>query len=212
MEIKFHGHACFTIKDQKFTLVTDPYDSSTGLNPPKFSAQAVTVSHVDPAHNNTKTVEGEPKVFDWPGEYETNGIHFKGIHSFHDPKESKEQRENTIFHINWNGIRFCHLGDQGTKLTPAQLEQVGDVDVLFVPIGGRDTIDAKKAKEVVEQIEPRVVIPMVYQTEGSKLGLNALEPFLAVMGAKTAEPMESFTVKRSDLPEDTSKVVVLSVV
>lgn len=210
MEIKFHGHACFSIKEGKVTMVTDPYGEATGLKLPKLLANLVTVSHQDPAHQNTEGVEGEPRVFDWPGEYEISGVYLKGVHSFHDPKESKVQRENTVFHITWNGIRLCHLGAQGTKLTPQQLEKVGEVDVLFVPVGGQEGIDAKKAKEIVEQMEPRVVIPMTYHTEGSKGGLGSLESFLSVMGAKSVEPLDSFTFKKSELPEDTSRLVVLN--
>ena len=150
-------------------------------------------------------------VLNWPGEYETKGVHFKGIHSFHNQKEDKEQLENTIFTINFNGIRLCHLGAQGTKLTPEQLEQVGGTDILFVPVGKNDTLDPKKAKEVIEQIEPRVVIPMAYNTDGSNRGLSPVGDFLSIMGADGLESLDSFTVKRSELPEDNSKVVLLNV-
>jgi len=210
MEIKFHGHACFSIKDGKITLVTDPYSNEIGLKLPDLKANIVTVSHDNKAYNNSKAVEGDPMVLNWPGEYENNAIYFKGIHSFHNTKEDKEQLENIVFVITWNGIRLCHLGAQGTKLTPEQLENVGDVDVLFVPVGGKGTVDAKKAKEIIEQIEPRVIIPMAYHTDGSKLALDTLENFLSVMGSKAIDPVDSFEVKRSEMPEDNSKLIVLN--
>jgi L-ascorbate metabolism protein UlaG (beta-lactamase superfamily) len=212
MEIKFHGHACFSIEDSGIRIVTDPFKEETGLKLPALKADVVTVSHNAPAYNNADGVEGDPKIFSWPGEYETGGIHFKCIHSFHNQKEDEEQMENNVTVIHFNGIRLCHLGAQGTKLTPEQLEKVGDVDILFVPVGGKDTLDPKKAKEVVEQIEPRVVIPMVYHTDGSKLGLAALQDFTKVMGASGEEFQDSFKVKRSELPEDNSKLVLLNVV
>jgi len=211
MEIKFYGHACFSITEEGITVVTDPFREEIGLKLPKLLADAVTVSHNAAPYNNVDAIEGDPKVFSWPGEYETKGIHFKLIHSFHNQKEDKEQLENNIAVINWGNIRLCHLGAQGTKLTPEQLEQVGEVDILFVPIGGKGCLEAKKAKEVIEQIEPRVVIPMCYNTDGSKLELNSRDAFLSVMGAKVDEPMDSFKVKRSELPEDNSKMVVLNV-
>ena len=211
MDIKFHGHACFSIKNSDITVVISPYSDSIGLKLPKLTADVVIVGHDNEAHNNVKGVDGEPMILNWPGEYETKGVHFKGIHSFHNSKEDEEQLENTIFKINNNGIRFCHLGAQGTKLTPEQLEQVGDVDVLFVPVGKEGNLDAKKAKEIIEQIEPRIVIPMTYHTEGSNRGLDPVDTFLAVMGAQGLEPLDKFTVKRSELPEDNSKVVVLQV-
>lgn len=210
MQISYHGHACFSIKHGEESLVTDPYDDSVGLKLPELKPTIVTVSRKHPHHNNAKAVQGEPKVFDWPGEYETSGIHLMGISSFHNPKEDTEQLENTIFIISWSGIKICHLGSLGTKLTPEQTEAVGDVDILFVPVGGKGVIDAKKAKEVIEQIEPRVIIPMMFNTEGSTAGLDPLEPFLAEMGAQAADRLDSFTLKRSELPDDASKVVVLN--
>ena len=210
MEVKFYGHACFSIKEGKITIVTDPYSDKIGLKLPKLKADVVTIGHDNEAHNNVKAVEGDPMVLNWPGEYEKEGIHFKGIHSFHNTREDKEQLENIIFTINFNDIRFCHLGAQGTKLTPEQLEQVGDVDVLFVPVGKVGTMDAKKAKEVIEQIEPRIVIPMAYHTEGSKKGLDPIGNFLSIMGSEGLEPIDTFIVKKSELPEDNSKIVVLN--
>lgn len=211
MEIKFHGHACFSITEGGITVVTDPFREMIGLTLPKLSADAITVSHNADPYNNVDAVGGEPKIFSWPGEYETQGIHFKLIHSFHNPKEDEEQLENNITLIHWSNIRLCHLGAQGTKLTPDQLEQAGEVDILFVPVGGKGCLDSKKAKEVLEQIEPRVVIPMCYDLPGSQLGLAGLETFLSIMGSVTANPEDRFMVKRSELPEDNSKVIVLSV-
>ena len=211
MEIKFYGQACFSISGDGATVVTDPYKEEIGLKLPSLSADAVTVTHNSAAHNNPSAIEGDPKHFDWPGEYETKGVHFKLIHSFHNQKDDAKQLENNIVVIHWGGVRLCHLGAQGTKLTPEQLEQVGDVDILFVPVGGKECLDPKKAKEIVEQIEPRVIIPMCYGTEGNNLGLGTLEAFLTVMGSKIEEPLDSFKVKRSELPDDNSRVVVLNV-
>jgi L-ascorbate metabolism protein UlaG (beta-lactamase superfamily) len=205
MKIKFYGNTCFSIGDSSVTLVTDPHEKISSLK-----ANAVTVSQKDPEHSNVSGIQGTPKILDWPGEYEVSGIHIQGIASFHNAKEDKEQKENTIFSFGLNGIRLCHLGCIGTKPTPEQLEEVGDVDVLFVPVGGKDTIDAKKAKEVIEQIEPRIIIPMAYCVEDDKCGLGPLAPFLQEMGAQAIIPIDEFDFKRSDLPEDSSKVVILN--
>jgi len=208
MQIKFHGHSCLSIKND-ILVVMDPYDDSTGLTLPSLKADVVTVSHNDPHHNNSSAIDGEPKIFNWPGEYETGGSHFKGIASFHNTKDDVEQKENTIFIFNLDGIRFCHLGALGTKLTPEQLDQIGDVDILFIPVGGKGGVDAKKAKEVVEQVEPRIIIPMAYHTEGCKCGFDAVDGFLKEMGSQPGEPIDVYTVKRSDMPDDSSKVVVI---
>ena len=210
MQIKYYGHACFSIEDKENTVITDPYSDEIGLKLPSLSASIVTVSHDNKPYNNVSSISGEPMILNWPGEYERGGIHFKGVNSFHNTKDDTEQLPNTVFIIDTNNIRLCHLGAQGAKLTSEQLESIGDVDILFVPVGGKGhSIDAKKAKEVIEQIEPRVVIPMMYHTDGSNLGLGSLEDFLSIMGANAIEPVNVFAVKRSELPEDNSKVVLL---
>jgi len=205
MKIKFYGNSCFSVSDGNFTIISDPHDKLK--NPLK--ANVVVISQNDPKHNNKAVIQGDPKVFDWPGEYEVGGVHMQGIASFHNVKEDKEQMENTIFTFEINGVHFCHLGQLGTKLIPEQLEQIGDVDVLFIPVGGKMTIDAKKAKEVIEQVEPRVIIPMAYCAEEDNCGLGSIAPFLLEMGAQTIEPIDEFDLKRSELPEDASKVVIL---
>ena len=194
MQIKYHGNSCFTIKEGDFSLVADPFE---GVSFEK--ANAMTQSQTS---SSFKSPSPETKRFNWPGEYETAGVYLMGIASFHNTKESEKQEENTIFKIECNGMRLCHLGRLGTKPTPEQLEQIGDVDVLFVPVGEDGTIDAKKAKEVIEQIEPRLMIPMLYTEE-------ALAAFLKEMGAVSAERLDVISVKRSELPEEMSKVVVL---
>ncbi|QQR83298.1 MBL fold metallo-hydrolase [Candidatus Peregrinibacteria bacterium] len=211
MKIKFHGHACFSIEDKNIAWVTDPFQKSIVLSMPKLTATMVTESlDASEAHNAHELIGGTFKRFNWPGEYETMGVHVKGVSTFHNSKEEESQLANVVFVAHLNGINVCHLGALGTKLSSEHLEKIGDIDVLMVPVGGKNCIDAKKAKEVVEQIEPRVVIPMMYDTEGSNQGLAPVTPFLSEMGAQSAEHVDSFTFKKGDLPEDTTKVVVLN--
>ena len=205
MKIFFHGNTCFSINDSNFTVVTDPHSKVSDL-----TANVVTISNKENDSHNVEAVTGERKVFDWPGEYEIGGVHFQGIASFHNPKESAEQKENTVFKMELNGVHLCHLGSLGTALTAEQIEEIGDVDILFLPVGGKGTIDAKKAKEVIEQIEPRIIIPMSYCDEDCNCDAGALQPFLSEMGSKEIEPLSEFILKRSELPDDTSKIVVLN--
>ena len=209
MEIKFYGQACFSIEDKGVMVVMDPFSDEIGLKLPKLKSNVVTVSQNLPAYNNVKGVEGEPRIFNWAGEYETKGVHFRCIHSL-APGLKGEMIENNITLIHFNSIKFCHLGNQAEKLTPEQLEQIGDVDILFVPVGDKAGLGSKKAKGVVEQVEPRVIIPMIYSTEGNKLDLAPLTSFLSDMASTSSEPMDSFKFKKSELPEDNTKVVVLN--
>ena len=207
MKINFYGNACFSIKDGDFTIVTDPHDKLSK----SLKGNVVTVSNKDPEHSNVKAVEGEPKIFNWPGEYETAGVHMQGIASFHDPKDAKEQKENTVFKIELNGTHLCHLGALGTALTAEQIEEIGDVDILFLPVGGSNTVNAKKAKEIIEQIEPRVIIPMSYCDENNECNIDQVKPFLTEMGSKVEEPLDEFVVKKSEMPDDSTRILVLNV-
>ena len=210
MQIKFHGHTSFTVEESGTTLLFDPYNDSIGLKPVDPKANIISISWKNAPYNAVQSVEGDTKLFDWPGEYEVHGVHFKRIASIVKPEEG-EAVENTITIVHWGKVRLCHLGMQADKLTEEQINQIGDVDILFVPVGGTPLLDAKKAKAVVEEIEPRVVIPMAYNTEGSTLGLKSVGDFLSEMGASGVEEMVSFKVKRSEMAEESSKVILLGI-
>ena len=188
MEIIWHGQNCFTFKGTSATVVTDPYSGIGTLK-----ADMVTVSQDDPKFNALTKIEGAPRIFDWPGEYEASGVLVMAI----------DCGGKRIFHIEMEGIRFLHLGTLNTQLTESMIEQLGEVDVLLIPVGGGDALDAKGAHEVIEQIEPRIVIPMGYQSGG-------VEPFLKEIGAHM-EPQDKFVIKgRGSLPEETTQFVVLN--
>jgi len=210
MEIKFYGQACFSIEDKGINVLLDPFSEALGMPVPSLAADVVTVSCDEKAYNNTAVAQGEPRIFDWPGEYETKGVHFLRIPSFRTPEKAEEQLENTLTLIHFNGIRLCHLGAQGRTLTEEQVEQIGDIDILFLPVGGESVLTPKSAKKMMEAIEPRVVIPMCYATEGNTETLGPLSAFLSEFGATTEEPMDAFKFKKSDLPDDNAKTIVLN--
>ena len=178
----------------------------------------VTHSHYD--HNNVKEVGGSPFLAQGPGEYERKDIFIRGIPSFHDEKpasagatagkDGEERGQNTIYTIEAEEMRLCHLGDLGQKeLTPEQLEQIGDIDILMAPVGGTYTIDAKGAAKIISQIEPRLVIPMHYHLPKLKVKIDGLDLFLKEMGQKSAESLPKLLVKRKDLTVEETKIVVL---
>lgn len=215
MQIFWKGQACFSVvisqsKQEQVRLVIDPFDESIGFKLPAMEADIVLVSHEHPDHNNVKGVGGNPFVASLPGEYEVKDIFIKGIPSFHDNSQGKERGQNTIFTIAAEDMRLCHLGDLGQKeLSSEQIDQIGEVDVLFIPVGGLYTIDAKEAAAIVNQIEPKIVIPMHYALPKLKFKLSEVEQFLKVMGEKNGEPEQKLLVKAKDLSTDKVRVVVL---
>lgn len=205
MTIIWHGQSFFEIvtkdKERKeLKIVLDPFDESIGLKIPKTEARILLISHQHPDHSNKKAISGSYFLIEEPGEYEINGIHIQGISA----------GEVTIYVIETEDIKICHLGDFGQKeLTPEQLDQLGDIDVLMVPIGGVYTIDAKGASKIISQIEPKLVIPMHYQISKLKLKLNSLEQFLKEMGSPAIESQKKLKIKSSDLSKEKTEIAVL---
>jgi L-ascorbate metabolism protein UlaG (beta-lactamase superfamily) len=214
-KINWAGQSCFQIsvsnsRDHSADIVIDPFDEETGLKVPNFSADILLVTHQHHDHNNIKAVKADPFLIDGPGEYEVKEVFIKGIPAFHDDKEGKERGVNTIYTIEAEGLRFCHLGDLGQKqLTDEQLEKIGNVDILMIPVGGQFTISSQEAQRIVSQIEPRIVIPMHYEIPKLKEKLDDVGKFLKAMGKNSIEAQDKYVVKFSALPKDGVEVVVL---
>lgn len=215
MDITYLGHSSFKIKAKGATIVTDPYDSEmVGL---KFSAQEadiVTISHDHKDHNASSKVSNVKKVISGPGEYEVMGVSILGYKTFHDATNGAERGKNTIYVIETEGLRICHLGDLGHALNEDLVNELGDVDVLMIPVGGGFTIGSKEAANIVSQIEPFFVIPMHYQGPGLNqstfASLETPEAFLKETGLPV-ENLDKFTIKKEDILEDqNTKVLVLA--
>lgn len=210
MVITWLGHACFKIQSGETVIVVDPYAKEVGLTPPRFRADIVLVTHPHYDHSNKETLTGDPFIITDPGEYETRGVYIQGIQTFHDTVEGKERGLNTIYKIECEGIRLLHLGDFGEKeMRSETLEDIGTIDILMTPVGGKYTIDGEGATRVVHQIEPQFVIPMHYKIPGLKIAIDGVEPFLKEMGATKIEAQEKFTIKKRDIAEKEKTEVVL---
>jgi L-ascorbate metabolism protein UlaG (beta-lactamase superfamily) len=215
MEIRYLGHSSFLIKTKEAKLVTDPFDSSIGMNFSKQEADVVTASHQHPDHNNIKAISGDPLVIEWPGEYEKKGIRVFGYKWYHDDKKGEERGENILYKIEAEGISILHCGDLGAPLNDALLEEIGSIDILMIPVGGHYTIDASTATGIIKKIEPNIVIPMHYNHD--KLDQKTYEKvagvdeFLKEMGTEKQTPLDKLVVKKEDLNEEEMKVVVMQI-
>lgn len=219
LQINYLGQSCFSLKGKEGIVITDPYDPKIGMTMPKVSADVVTVSHQHPDHNAisrvTPTVRRDkPFIIDAPGEYEVAGISVFGYPTFHDDKKGAERGPNIMYAIHLDGLVVVHLGDLGHELDEKTLEKLEKVDVLLIPVGGKFTIDAKTAVDVIREIEPSYVIPMHYKTEQHThemfSDLGTVEDFMKAYGV-TKEPVGSFSISSSTLPEETELVVMKSV-
>lgn len=215
MNIIWHGQACFQIiaqpaKNSQVRIIIDPYSEEIGLKLPKLEADIVLTTHSHHDHNNIKAIAGNPFLIEGPGEYEIKGIFTQGIPSWHDQEQGAKRGANTIYAIEAEAIRICHLGDFGqAELSSEQLEKIGNVDILMLPVGGVYTIDAESAAKVMSQIEPKITIPMHYSLPKLKVKLEPLDKFLKIVGIKSVEPLSKLSIKKKDIPEEESKIIVL---
>jgi L-ascorbate metabolism protein UlaG (beta-lactamase superfamily) len=214
MEISYLGHSSFKIKTKTATVITDPFDPKmVGLKYSGVEGEIVTVSHNHQDHNATDRVSGVKKIVDGPGEYEISGVTIMGYKTFHDGKQGAEKGENTVYVIEADGLRVVHLGDLGHLLSDDLVDEIGDVDVLMIPVGGFFTIGPKEATEIISKIEPFFVIPMHYKVAGIAPSLSEkllpVTDFLRESGI-TTENLPKFSLKKEDILEDqNTKVVVL---
>ena len=208
MEIVWLGHSCFRIRGKGATVVTDPFDKTLGYPVRKLNANIVTVSHDHPHHNFVEAVANSPRVISRPGEYEITNVFINGIPSFHDAEQGALRGKNTVYFIEMEDLKICHLGDLGHLPTPEKLEQMSNADILMVPVGGVMTLGATQAAEAISLLSPRIVLPMHYKTDAVNIELEPIERFLKEMGLQEVEPQPKLMVTKSTLPTET-RVMVL---
>ncbi|OIO52536.1 MAG: hypothetical protein AUJ19_01040 [Parcubacteria group bacterium CG1_02_58_44] len=214
MIITWLGYSCFKIeiqnRDSKVSVVTDPFSAEGKVRLPRsLTAEIVTVSHDSPRHNAVSEVDGKPFVVSGPGEYEVKDVSVIGMPTFYEELDGKRSGVNTVYCLTAENLHLVHLGDLKHLLDDADLKDLSDIDILFVPVGGGDGLDAKRAAEVVVQIEPRVVIPMNYLSGKLGEGLQGVEPFLKAMGVSEPETVSKLKIVERDLPQEETRVIVI---
>lgn len=184
MKITWHGETQFTFSGKRATIAINHSDK----------ADIYLFSQLKEDKKETEEV----KVFDWPGEYEVKGVAISCL-----PGESNG-KENLIYYMDMDGIKICHLGEFSGSMTEEMIQEISETDVLLIPVGGKDSLTAKQAHEIIEEIEPRIVIPMNYNDE-------ELQAFIKEMSIPNVEPEDKFEIKsRSLLPEDRTEYAILS--
>jgi L-ascorbate metabolism protein UlaG (beta-lactamase superfamily) len=184
MKIKWFGHASFLITANDGTrIITDPYKADSfngaiGYKPIQESADIITISHEHEDHNYAIQIGGKPQVVRDIGTKTIKNIKIEGLTTCHDECGGRERGLNTIFVMTVDGLRICHLGDLGHVLTAEETKQIGKVDILFIPVGGVFTIDAKVATDVVKILNPKLIIPMHYKTADCGFPIAPVDDFL----------------------------------
>ena len=205
MRITWLGHASFLIESGGNNLVTDPFDK-IGLSFPAVEANAVTSSHSHFDHNAISLVGGSPQAFSGPGEFEEGPFKIAGFPTYHDESDGSERGENTVYVIEAEGLRVCHLGDLGHVLSSEQVSALGRIDVLMIPVGGMYTIDASAASQVAASLKPSVVLPMHYKIPGLSLPIAEVSEFTRLH--ENVREADSLEVTPDSLPGQTEVVVL----
>ena len=209
MEITWLGHSCFLLQDSRGRkLLTDPFDTNLGYEVYKGSPDIVTVSHQHFDHNYTKELKCNYKIIDKIGIFNICDISIKGTPSYHDKDKGAKRGDNIIFTFKMDDYLICHLGDLGHTLSEADIDAIGSVDILFIPVGGNYTMDGKEASEVAKKINPKIVIPMHYKTSLVSFPIDGLEPFLKHM--KNASKIGSNTLVINDGIKESMSVKILN--
>jgi len=207
LDVTWLGHGCFRLRGRSAAVVTDPFPPAIGLKLPRLDADLVTISHEHENHSYTQVMRDAYEIRG-PGEYEVAGVSVIGVPTFHDAQKGAKHGRNTVYLIEIDDVRVCHLGDLGHALDDAEAEAISAPDVLLVPVGGHTSINAAQAAEIVRQLEPRFVVPMHYAIPGLKLELDPLDRFLKEMAVAASEPQPKLSVSASSGEYET-KVVVL---
>ncbi|MBD3244531.1 MAG: MBL fold metallo-hydrolase [Candidatus Moranbacteria bacterium] len=213
MKISYIGHACFKIetksdKDEKLIIYIDPFDKSIGLKPPKGVADLVLSTHDHFDHNYTKELDKGFFYINNPGEYSYKGVNVKGIQTYHDEEKGRSRGLNTVYVIENEKLKVCHLGDLGHTLSQKQADEIGSIDILMIPVGGTYTINPKQAVEIVKLIEPSIIIPMHFNQKDLQLsGLEEVEKFYNELGKQPKETVEKLNINANNLnPEETEVI------
>jgi len=219
MNITWHGQTCFRINSQKnkngtVSILINPFDEGPGFRPPKLDADVLLLSNIPEQASKGKKLSSIDKnnfLISGPGEYDIKGIYFQGIRA----KSKTGKQETVIYTIKGEEIKICHLGRLGQEeLSSEQIEKIGEIDILMIPIGGGDALNVKEAIKIMVQIEPKIIIPMYYQAPEANLPndkkSSSLNEFLKNLGIKSLEPLAKLSIKKKDISSEESKIIVLA--
>lgn len=213
MTLHYYGLSCFrslsTTHD--VSVLLDPFEPSSGWKMPRVNPDIVLFSSVSKPDHSLKGKDGEPAfVISTPGEYEAKKIFVYGVGAKKKNGKAKEEGQTTLYVLTVDDVCLGHLGGLDRTLTEHELDALGRIDILLLPVGGGSVLDAKGALDVIGQIEPRIIVPMSYSLPGLKGDYGSVDTFLKEYGTKDVQHEDKLKVMKKDLPAGDQKVIVLN--
>lgn len=210
MIIQWLGQSAIKIQDKEVTIAIDPHDK-TGLKMPKFQADLLLISLDKEGYNNAEAIKGDPFLINGAGEYEVKNVFIYGLYSYLDNKKGEEKGKMISYVLEVDGVKIAHLGPIGQDtLTERQVEKLEGVDILLIPVGGEGTLNSTQAVKIISQIQPRIVIPVHYKIPGLKDKSDSIDKFLKEFGIDNPEKMDKLKIQKKDLPQEETKVIILT--
>jgi len=211
MKIKYFGHAAFLITSKNGArIITDPYkpgcfDGGIKYDTITEEADIVTISHEHDDHNET-SIQGDPEFVRGPELRDIKGIKISGLEVFHDTSEGKDRGQNVIYNMMIDGLNIVHCGDLGHELSQEEIDKIGNVDILMVPVGGHFTIDASGAEKIVHALKPKVVIPMHFKTDKCGFPIAPIDDYIKNKDVQRIQG--DFEIARDSIPSNITIVVL----
>lgn len=201
MVIQWFGLDFVRLQTRDATLALDPFPASSGVKPPRFSADLLLLSR--PEATEPSAILGKPYVVDHPGEFEVKGMFVYGVGI------GAGNAARTLFVVEAEGIAVALLPGLAKPFENSEVERFEGADVLLVPVGGHGVLGAEGAAKVVSQLEPRVVVPIHYKLKGFKSPLDSVLPFARELGVKESETMDKLRITKKDMPQEEMKVFLV---
>lgn len=212
MQIYWHGYSSIRIEathnQQDVSLVTDPFENEGSVRFPRtLTPDILLLSHQDRKRFHIEGVQGTPFIISDPGEYEVKGLFVQGIQD--QEVDAGKNLRPVIYRMVVENVSIGFLGQIHRKLTDAEIEQLGDIDVLLLPVGGGDVLNSKLASETIALVEPRVVVPLYHDIPGLKAPLEHVDQFCKALGVCKRQDSNKLKISKKDLPAEDLLVAVL---
>lgn len=213
MIITHYGLSSFLIQPKQNnssaqSLIINPFSADTGLKAPSVETSVLLISESE-KYITKKSISGKPYTINSPGEYDVKNIGIKGIQIKNDPIQGEKTKNSIVYRISIDDMSIIHLGHINRLLTAEELSEINGTDILLVPVGGNGVLNAKKAREIVSQIEPRITIPMLYKTDKLIIDFNELDQFVKEIGIEATRE-DKLKILRKDLPQEDMELLILN--